>query len=119
MKIYLLMAVGFTLSLFTAGLKLNRFTGHENSLFAYRSSLALKNEDTWFEGNHYAGRVLMLFSTLLIAIVLFFFLNHFSVRVILYSLFIGLIITFAAVYMLTERHLRDIFFRDGSRRPKF
>lgn len=119
MKIYLLIAVSLTLSLFTLGLRLNRFTGYQESWLAYRSNLARKNEETWFEGNHYAGRILMLCSAMLIAMVLFFFLNHFRVEWIVYSLGFGLLVTLAAVYFLTERHLRDVFFRDGRRRPKF
>jgi hypothetical protein len=119
MKIYLLIAVGSALTLFTIGLRLNRFSGNEDSWFSYRSSLARKNDDTWYEGNQFAGRMLMLFSVLLIALVLFFFLNQYPVRVIVYSLSGGLFFTLVAVYFLTERYLRDIFFRDGKRKPKF
>lgn len=119
MKIYLLIAVSFTLTLFTAGLKLNRFTGDEDAWLAYRSRLARKNDDTWYEGNQYAGRALMVFSCLLISMVFFFFLNHYAVTTIVYVLCAGLVLSLAGVYILTERHLRDLFFRDGKRKPKF
>jgi hypothetical protein len=52
-------------------------------------------------------------------LVLFFFLNQFPIRLIVYGLGGGLLITLVAVYFLTERYLRDIFFRDGKRKPKF
>lgn len=119
MKLYLLVAVGLALTLFTIGLRLNRFSGNEDSWLAYRSRLARKNEDTWYEGNQFAGRMLMLFSVMLIVLVLFLFLYHFPIRVIVVVLCSGLFITLTTVYVLTERYLSEVFFKDGRRKPKF
>lgn len=120
MKLYILLAVVFGLTFFTIGLILNRNFADFKSIVGYRTGLAMKNMDTWIEGNSYAGRILMIFASLKLLVITFLPWNNYnSFQLLTYVLCGGLICSLLGVYFLTERYLHGIFFKDGKRRPKF
>lgn len=119
MNTYLLLSLFFGLSFFSFGVKLYRNPGGADVILAYRTSASLRNEDTWYEANHYAGRCLMMIGALLLLVLIFleYYLNN--INALFYFLGGGILISIALVYLFTELHLKHVFFRDGKRRPRF
>ncbi|MBL7924424.1 MAG: SdpI family protein [Bacteroidia bacterium] len=119
MNEYLIICVICGLSFFSLGLKLNRDPGSMDTYWGYRTRSSRRNEDTWYEGNVYAGRCLMVFASIILMFVVltevYFYNNH------LLFFVLAALILFAVVliYAMTERHLKRLFFRDGKRRPRF
>jgi len=119
MKEYLLICIGTVMVFFSWGLKLNRDPGEVGSLLGYKTRSSLRNEDTWYEANIFAGRWLMLmsvFSLILIASVIY---RLVVVETILFWLAGSFLVSILVVYLKTESHLKALFFRDGKRRPRF
>lgn len=91
-------------------------------VLGYNTKASKRNEDTWFESNIYAGKCLMVLASLIL-LLLVITENYFSTSTIAHKMFYilsGFVLTsLAIIYVLTERHLKRVFFRDGKRRPKF
>ncbi len=120
MNAYFLLSMIGVLSFFSLGLKLNNGPEFGSSLLAYRSKLSLLNEDTWYEGNKFAGKWLMLLSSMIMILLLLIeFFAYRNLNLLLSTLFYSLLISVFIIYVMTERHLRKVFFTDGKRRPKF
>lgn len=117
MNYYMLMVIFFVLSIFSMGLKIYLNPGPLNSTFGYRSSRSIKTEDTWYEANRYAGRSLMYFGT--VSLFLFFIIG--SIFSSIQHMFLAIVSCFficlLSVVYLTEKHLKQVFFKDGKRRP--
>ena len=119
MNFTLLLAAAIAIVQFSIGLRISRFTPEYGSLFAYRTANARRNEDTWYEANHFAGKLLMRSASLILFILVAmeayaFGRNRELLLVIILS---ALVLTF--VYFRTESYLTSVFFRDGKRRPRF
>lgn len=120
MNAYFLLSIIGALSFFSFGLKLSQGPDDMKSWMAYRSKAALRNEDTWYEANAYAGKWLMVFSSLiLIILVLTELYATRNLNLLLSVLFYSLLFSVFIIYFLTERHLKSVFFHDGKRRPRF
>ncbi|MBL0096842.1 MAG: SdpI family protein [Bacteroidetes bacterium] len=120
MNAYFLLSMIGALSFFSLGLKLKNGPEFMESWLAYRTTASLRNEDTWYEGNAYAGKWLMILASLILIILVFaeLFATQ-NLNWLLSILFYSMLISIAIIYILTERHLRKVFFHDGKRRPKF
>lgn len=116
MNEHLILSVVVVIVFFTLGLKLNRDPGPIDSLLAYRTASARRNEDTWYESNTYAGRLLMIFASLKLLAV-FIIVGNSSILVLLKVIPVLVVISLIIVYVLTERRIRYLFFRDGKRKP--
>lgn len=116
MDTYLILSVGVVLVFFTLGLKLNRDPGPKDSIIAYRTASSRRNEDIWYESNTYAGRLLMIFASLKLVVV-FFVAEYDSILLLQKIIPVSVAISLVMVYVLTERRIRYLFFRDGKRRP--
>lgn len=82
----------------------------------------MRNEDTWFESNVFAGRCLMVLASLILLLLVLtemYFAKSTSEHKLFYILSAFLVASLLSIYLLTERHLKKVFFRDGKRRPKF
>ena len=119
MNHYLIISIVCGLSFFSLGLKLNRDPGAIDSYLGYRSRASKRNEDTWYEGNVYAGRCLMLLAVLIMILLAITELYALNIQNIFYFLISCMCISLVLIYFLTERHLKDLFFRDGKRKPRF
>lgn len=120
MNAYFILSLIGTLSFFTVGLKLTNGPDFKRSWLAYRTHASLRNEDTWYEGNSYAGRWMMILSSVILSILIILELNFTrNIGWILSMLFYATLLILLIVYLLTERHLKKVFFHDGKRRPRF
>lgn len=119
MNYYFLLGLVAALCFFSFGLKLNISPGSPSDWLGYHSRGARRNEDTWYEANVYAGRALMFQSSLLLILLLinynFFYKNH----VLLVSIGVFIPVSCTLIFFLTERKMKQIFFKDGKRRPRF
>ncbi len=120
MNAYFLLSMIGALSFFSLGLKLKSGPEFMESWLAYRTHASLRNEDTWYEGNAYAGKWLMILASLILIILVFaeLFATQ-NLNWLLSILFYSMLISLAIIYILTERHLRKVFSHDEKRRPKF
>jgi uncharacterized membrane protein len=115
----LILCIACGLSFFSIGVKLNRDPGPIASRLGYRTRASMRNEDTWYEANIFAGRWLMLLAVLLLVILAV------AEVLTLHQRHLFLIVASAAgssivaIYFMTEVHMKRLFFKDGKRRPKF
>ncbi|MFM9009039.1 MAG: SdpI family protein [Bacteroidota bacterium] len=119
MNFSLILAAFVAIAQFTLGLRVNRFTPDFGSLFAYRTDLARKNEDTWYEANLFAGKVLMRSASLILLFLVVMESYHLGRDWELLVVFVYSLLSFLFVYIRTEKYLQGVFFKDGKRRPKF
>jgi uncharacterized membrane protein len=107
----LILCIVCGLSFFSIGVKLNRDPGPIASRLGYRTRASMRNEDTWYEANIFAGRWLMLLAVLLLLVL------------VVADLFIivasAAAASVVAIFFMTEVHMKRLFFKDGKRRPKF
>lgn len=91
-------------------------------VLGYKTKASKRNEDTWFESNIYAGKCLMVLASLILLLLVITEI-YFSTSTIAHKMFYilsGFVLTsLTIIYVLTERHLKRVFFRDGKRRPNF
>lgn len=122
MNEYLILSVILTLCFFSLGLKLNKSASSVEGAFGYKTKASKRNEDTWYESNIYAGRCLMVLASLILLLLVcteIYFSKSTAAHRMLYILTGFVLISLSIIYILTERHLKKVFFRDGKRRPKF
>lgn len=112
-----LIGILLVLIFFSFGVRIHRNPGEPGRKLAYRSTSSLRNEETWYSANVFAGRCLMLLAaTMLILLILLesAIRNQQHIIQLLGSYFL---LGFLLTYILTERHLKKTYFRDGKRRP--
>lgn len=113
----LLACVFLAMAFFTVGVMLYSNIKPLNSVFGYRTRSARRNQDTWDEANNYAGKCLMYAAILMMGVIIFsdFLFNDF-IRM-LESLGTFIIISIICIFFLTERRMKQVFYRDGKRKP--
>lgn len=122
MNEYLILSVILTLCFFSLGLKLNKSAGSIEGVIGYKTKASTRNEDTWYESNIYAGRCLMVLASLILLLLVIteiYFSSTSTTHKMFYVLSGFVLTSLTIIYVLTERHLKRVFFRDGKRRPKF
>jgi len=119
MNQYLIISVVLTLCFFSLGLKLNQDTGSLEGFVGYRTKASKRNEDTWYESNAYAGRCLMVLASLILLLLVIVEIYFAYSHKLFYLLATVLFVALTLIYILTERHLKKVFFKDGKRRPRF
>lgn len=119
MNEYLILSLAIGLGFFSFGVKLNRDPGEMDTRFAYRTRSSLRNEDTWYEANIYAGRCLMMLGAILIPLLIFVDIKIDRINTLVMIFSVAVIVSISVIYVFTELHLKKLFFRDGKRRPKF
>ncbi len=119
MNEYLILSLVIGLSFFSIGVKLNRDPGEMDASIAYRTRSAMRNEDTWYEANVYAGRCLMYIGALVIPLLILVDIKINRINMLIGIFSVTVIVSIAIIYLFTELHLRKLFFRDGKRRPRF
>ena len=107
----------FVLIIFSFGLKIYSNPGPLDTIFAYRTNRSIKNEDTWLEANVFAGRCLMYFATIFLLLLLLAGQLFISTEFTIYSMVFCFAICSISVVAFTEKHLQQVFFRDGKRKP--
>jgi len=102
---------------FTIGLKLNKRPG-EYGGFGIRTSVFLRSEDTWYDGNVTFGRYLMLIAPLQIVVLIITerYLPDHPYRIFV-VLILTTIVSVLVAFLKTQKKLRTIYFKDGKRRP--
>lgn len=119
MNEYLILSLAIGLSFFSIGVKLNRDPGAMDASIAYRTRSSLRNEDTWYEANVYAGRCLMYIGAFIIPLLILADIKIARMNILVGIFSIAVLVSVAIIYLFTEIHLKKLFFRDGKRRPKF
>ncbi|MEP7264247.1 MAG: SdpI family protein [Bacteroidota bacterium] len=117
MNAHLLAGVLIALIYFTAGVIMMTKAGEPSSIFGYRTRTARRNMDTWVEANQFAGRSIMIVGSLLILLLLLLEGILPEPEGFYPALAVSIIVGSAIVFLLTEVHLKKIFFKDGKRRP--
>lgn len=117
MNAHLLAGVLIALVYFTAGVLMMRKAGEPSAVFGYRTHAARRNMDTWIEANHFAGRSIMIVGSLLILLLLLLEIVLPEPEGFYPALIASIVVGTALVFLLTEVHLKKIFFKDGKRRP--
>ena len=92
-------------------------SAYPNTGMGYKTELTVKNEQTWKEGNSFAGNVFILVgicNMILWPVAGYIFLNMTSLIVMSYLFFVLL----STIFMITpiENHLNRIFDRSGNHR---
>ena len=116
MNYTLLSGIFLVLLVFSFGVKMYTNPSDFKSYLGYRSSFSLKNEDTWYAANMFAGLLLMVLAVILLVLLIFLESEYREqanmLRLILFYFLAGA----GVIYYLTEKRLRKIFHRDGKRR---
>ena len=86
-----------------------------NSMLGYRTSMSMKNKETWDEAQRYGGKSMLVVGVINI---LLWDLSYLVKGFLLSEIFQGLIMLLGAIIMLAvdEVHLWRTFNRDGSRK---
>jgi uncharacterized membrane protein len=116
MNYTLLSGIFLVLLFFTLGVKQYTNPTGFRSFIGYRSQFSLKNEDTWYAANMFAGLLLMVMAVILLLLLLFLENEYRDQSRMLQLIFTYFIAVYVFIYYLTERKLRRIFHRDGKRR---
>lgn len=117
MNIHLIACILLILIFFTIGLLLVTNTPPINSLLGYRTKSAKRNQDTWDEANIFAGRCMMYLGIvlLLMTVITDFIFEDINIMFNTLGAFSGVAVIY--IIYLTERRLKNVFFRDGKRKP--
>jgi hypothetical protein len=117
MNFLLLFCSFIVMVIFTIGVKLNQRPS-EFGGFGFKTKVSLRCEETWRDGNVTFGRCLMMIAPLQIVILVLterYLPNHpFRIFTVLAITTIGSVLI---AYLLTQKKLRTIYFKDGKRRP--
>ena len=114
----LLLACSFiVMVIFTIGVKLNQRPS-EYGGFGFKTNVSMRSEETWHDGNVTFGRYLMMIAPLQIVILIVSerYLPDHPYRIFA-VLVITTIVSVLLAYLLTQKKLRTIYFKDGKRRP--
>lgn len=91
-----------------------------NHAFGYRTFFAMKNIDTWKEGNNFSGIMLILSGVIALFFsisITFFYWNNSNISSIISG--IGSILLGFSFGFYTEIHLRKTFDNDGKRKIEY
>jgi uncharacterized membrane protein len=102
------------------GLVFSRFRPEKiNPYSGFRTSISMKNQDTWDEAQRYGPKMFIIFGLISIgiALILYFLFpnNHDIISVI--SSAIGIVLLICST-IFTEIHMRKVFDKDGNRKNK-
>jgi uncharacterized membrane protein len=114
---YFLFGFFLALSIFTLGVRVNRDPGDLNGVIGYRSSRSIKNDDTWYEANVFAGRSLMIMAVILLIIISIAEVLKMKANFMFMLMAVYIVLCSILLIFLTEKHLKRNFFRDGKRKP--
>ena len=114
---YLVVLIFVVLIFFSAGLSIYNNPRVLNSFYGYRTHASKRNQDTWDEANIYAGKCIMTFCILIILSLIVTNIVTNNVYTLLKTLLISSLISLGCVLFLTENRLKQVFYRDGKRRP--
>lgn len=104
--------------MFTLGVRMNQDPGLRSSFFRYRTKASVRNDETWVYANLFAGRCLMILSVIGLIILILsetILLQHPTRMFVI--LFLSLILEILLTFLLTERKMKSVFFKDGKRKP--
>ncbi len=90
---------------------------HINNNIGYKTPFAMKNKDTWYEGNRFCGTMLLFTGIIFIPFSILMrclYRNNLNLSESISVL--GLIILFIAIIIFTEIHLRKLFDKSGVRK---
>ena len=117
MNTHLIAGVVIALCYFSMGLLMMSRANIPSRIYGYRTRFSKRNMDTWLEANHFAGRTIMIVGSILILLLLVFESLFPEPKGFYPAVFSVIVVGTALVFILTESHLRKIFFRDGKRKP--
>lgn len=117
MNEYLIACIFLVLIFFSLGLCIFNNPGQRNSIYGYRTTAARRNQDTWDEANIYAGKCMMFCGIVMLLIVVVIDYIFSDVNKMFTLLGIFTLVSMLIVIMLTERRMKQVFFRDGKRKP--
>ena len=87
-----------------------------NTLYGYHMKSSMRNQDTWREANHYASNLMIALSMIfLAAAIISTYFVVFTVRE-LAAYAIVVVLSLAAMYFLTEQHMKNVFDESGTRK---
>ena len=117
MNFLLLFCSFIVMIIFTVGVKFNQRPS-EYGGFGFKTKVSLRSEETWRDGNITFGRCLMMIAPLQIAVLVITerYLPDHPYRIFA-VLVISTIVSVFIAYLLTQKKLRTIYFKDGKRRP--
>jgi uncharacterized membrane protein len=90
---------------------------HINDNLGYKSPFAMKNKDTWYEGNRFFGTMLLFTGIIFIPfsiVMRYLYRNNLNLSESISVL--GLVILSIAIIIFTEIHLRKLFDKNGVRK---
>ena len=88
-----------------------------NSNLGYKTPFAMKNKETWNEGNRFCGKMFLIGGIIFIPFsILFRYLYRDNIALSLRISLIGLLVMVIACIIYTEIHLKNIFDRTGIRK---
>ena len=117
MNFLLLICSFIVMVIFSIGVKLNTRPSAYGG-FGFKTSVSLRSEETWHDGNVTFGRYLMIIAPLQIItlVVTERYLPEHPYRIFA-VLAITTLVSISIAYILTQKKLRTIYFKDGKRRP--
>ena len=114
---YLVVLIFVVLVFFSVGMSISNNPREHNSFYGYRTQASKRNQDTWDEANMYAGKCIMGCCILIIACLIATNLITNNVFTLLKTLLFSTILSIGLIVLLTESRLKQVFYRDGKRRP--
>ncbi|EJP6473927.1 SdpI family protein [Clostridium sp. L74] len=88
-----------------------------NSVYGYRTPFSMKNQDTWDESQRYAGFSMIILGIIQGILGIFLIIQSINIdkeSIQLLFLLIGVIV----MLIIDEKHLRNLFNKDGTRKSK-
>ncbi|WP_097027164.1 SdpI family protein [Clostridium peptidivorans] len=90
---------------------------HINNTIGYKTPFAMKNKDTWYEGNRFCGTMLLFIGIIFIPFsILMRYLYRNNLNLSESISIVGLAILLIAIIIFTEIHLRKLFDKNGVRK---
>lgn len=108
MKFIMINTIFLCVSIIMRFIKQTTITG-----FGYKTSLSMKNINTWNEGNKYSSNLVIMASILSIILGIILYYLKYKHLVIIFYLEIVLVVI---VLILTEIHLRKLFDKYGNKK---
>ena len=95
-----------------------------NTVFGYRTSMSMKNMDTWIFAHKYIGKIWLISGLILLPLSVLLMLLILSKSLLFISNFGGALCGVQIIFMLipvilTEKALKKVFDKNGNRRGKY
>jgi uncharacterized membrane protein len=87
-----------------------------NNFYGYRTPRTMRNIDTWREGNHFASKLMMRLGAYHLLGALFLALTPYSEPLVHVGYILLILPLVIAMMVISERHMANVFNKDGSRR---